>query len=486
MTIPSETLDLSPKAVEIPPVCCFDLDGTVIETDLLYESLISLAKHHPGQLLKVPFWLLQGRNALKERLAERIDLRAELLPYRQPVLDLIGELRERGCRIVLATASHRKLAEAVAGHLGVFDEVLATDDTVNLKGKAKAALLKEKYGFNVLYAGDSKADLQVWSEVRQAVLVGSEKLEAEIPDSCEVVCRIPVQRGEWKDYRKALRPHHWSKNVLLLLPLLLAHEHHAIAWLRSLFGLMLFSFAASGIYVFNDLLDLQSDRMHPWKRRRPLASGLIPIQHGIFMFLPLLIVPIAVGWLTLGKMFSLAVATYCAISIAYTMSWKRRVLVDVFVLTGFYGIRIITGAAVNHTYLSHWFLIFAMFFFFSLAIAKRFSELMHAKDLVKGKHSGRGYRLEDSQLLAMVGVASSFCAVIIFSLYCHAPEISGLYPHSGRLLLIAPLLLYWLLRMWLRAVRGELDEDPVALAMHDRVSYLVGFACAICVALSVY
>jgi 4-hydroxybenzoate polyprenyltransferase/phosphoserine phosphatase len=486
MATPCKVLDSSPKATEIPPVCCFDLDGTVLETDLLYESLISLSKQHPEQLLKVPLWLLQGLKILKARLAERIELATESLPYRQPILDLIAELRELGCRIVLATASHRKLAEAVAAHLGVFDEVVATDDTANLKGRTKAALLEERYGSHILYAGDSKADLHVWSGVRQAVVVGGEKLAARVAESCEVVRRIPVQHGGWKDYQKALRPHHWSKNVLLLLPLLLAHEHHAMAWLRSLFGVLLFSLAASGIYIFNDLLDLPSDRMHPWKRRRPLASGLIPIEHGLLMFIPLLLGPIVLGWASLGGMFSLALAAYCAVSIAYTISWKRQVLADVFVLTGFYGFRIITGAAINRTYLSHWFLIFAMFFFFSLAIAKRFSELMHAKELVNGSNSGRGYRLEDSQLLSMVGVASSFCAVIIFSLYCHAPEISGLYPHSGRLLLIAPLLLYWLLRMWLRAIRGELDEDPVALAMHDRVSYIVGLACAICIVLSVY
>lgn len=486
MTTPCQALHPASQAAEPPLVCCFDLDGTVIETDLLYESLILLAKQHPEQLLKVPLWLLQGRNVLKARVAERVELAAELLPYRQSILELIDELRERGCRIALATASHRRLAEAVAAHLGVFDEVMATDGAVNLKGSAKAALLNEKFGSNVLYAGDSNADLQVWSEVRQAVVVGSEQLAARAAESCEVVRRIPIEHGTWQDYRRAMRPHHWAKNVLLLLPLLLAHEHHVIAWLRALFGIVLFSFAASGIYIFNDLLDLQSDRRHPWKRRRPLASGLIPIQHGMLMCIPLLVAPIALGWLCLGPMFALALSSYCLVSIAYTMNWKRLVLADVFVLTGFYGIRIITGAAINHTYLSHWFLIFSMFFFFSLAIAKRFSELVHAKELVRATNSGRGYRLEDSQLLAMVGIASSFCAVIIFSLYCHAPEISGLYPHSGRLLLIAPLLLYWLLRMWLRAVRGELNEDPVALAMHDRVSYLVGFACAICIVSSIY
>jgi len=486
MSTVSETLELSPNAAEVLPVCCFDLDGTVVETDLLYESVILFAKQHPSQLLKLPIWLLQSRNKLKERVAEQVELRPECLPYRPAILHLIRDLRDLGCRIVLATASHKLLADAVAAHLGIFDEVLASGSTVNLKGAAKAALLREKFGDDILYAGDSKADLPVWSTVRRAVVVGSDKLAAEVPESCEVVRHISVNHGEWKHYRKALRPHHWSKNILLLLPLLLAHEHHLTAWLRVFLGVVLFSLAASGIYIFNDLLDLQSDRMHPWKRLRPLASGLVPIQHGILMFLPLLLGPIAIGWLILGKMFSLSLAAYCLISIAYTMSWKRHVLVDVFVLTGFYGIRILTGAAINHTYLSHWFLIFATFFFFSLAIAKRFSELLHAKKLVEATNSGRGYRLEDSQLLQMVGIASSFCAVIIFSLYCHAPEITLLYPHSGRLLLIAPLLLYWLLRMWLRATRGELNEDPVALAMHDRMSYLIGVACSICIILSVY
>ena len=198
----------------------------------------------------------------------------------------------------------------------------------------------------------------------------------------------------------------------------------------------------------------------------------------------LLVLAIGLGALWLGYRFALATAFYCVLSLAYSAWLKRKPLADVFVLTSFYGIRIVTGALINRTALSYWFLIFSMFFFFSLALAKRYSELMHAHELVRSGTSGRGYHAEDSNLLLTMGVASAFAAVIVFSFYTRSPEVMALYPAPGPLLMIVPLLLYWLVRVWLQAGRGELKDDPVTLAMRDPMSYAIGAACLLCILLT--
>jgi len=466
----------------IAQVVCVDLDGTLIATDLIWESLLELIKGRPLALLLAPFWLLRGRAYLKEQFAKTTSIEPHKLPYRQEVLHMIEGLKRQGANhVVLATASHEQLAKSVAAHLGIFDEVLATADGRNLKGKAKAEALQARFGNDFLYIGDSEADLPVWAVARQGIVVGSKELAQRAAAVTEIREVVEVESAGWKTYWQALRPHHWSKNVLLLLPLVLAHRWSASAWARTLFGVLLFGLAASAIYILNDLLDLPSDREHPWKRRRPFASGRLSIAQGIAMAPVLLVCAVGMGWYWLGTLFAGAVLCYCALSLAYSLVLKRKALADVFVLTSFYGIRIVTGALITRTPLSDWFLIFSMFFFFSLALAKRYSELKHAGELVDSGNSGRGYRAEDSLLLSTMGVASAFASVIVFSFYTRSPEVSRLYPHPEPLLLISPLLLYWLVRVWLQAGRGELKDDPVTLAMRDPMSYIVGLACVLCI-----
>lgn len=461
---------------------CVDLDGTLIATDLIWESVLELTRSHPLMLLLLPFWLLRGRAYLKQRLSEVVSINPQSLPYRSDVLQLIAKLKQEGAQqVVLATASHERLATDIAAHLGIFDETLATDSGLNLKGAAKAQALNARFGRDFLYIGDSTADLPVWAAANQGIVVGSKSLARRAAAFTELREIVEVKPASWRSYWHAIRPHHWSKNALLLLPLVLAHRWNPRAWLLTLLGVFLFSLAASAIYVINDLLDLPSDREHPWKCRRPFASGRLSILTGMAMAPALLLCGVGAGWLCIGVRFALIVFCYCALSLTYSLALKRKPLADVFVLTSFYGIRIVTGALITLTPLSSWFLIFSMFFFFSLALAKRYSELMHAASLLDSGNSGRGYRAEDSPLLLTMGVSSAFAAVIVFSFYTRSPEVSRLYPHPQPLLLIAPILLYWLVRVWLQAGRGELKEDPVTLAMRDPMSYIVGFACVLCI-----
>jgi len=468
------------------PVLCVDLDGTLIRGNVLWECLLALLKTRPSALLRIPFWLLSGRAALKRQLAARGHLDPARLPYRQQVVDFLRQEKAAGRRIALVTAADRELAESVARYLGLFDEVHASDGQVNLKGVNKAGLLAEHFadaGFD--YIGDSAADVEVWRNSRAAYVVGTEARAEQAAAVTEVKGTILEARASFRTsfhtWISALRGHHWAKNLLLFLPLALSHNLAFEPVLRTLAGFALFGFCASGLYILNDLLDLHSDREHPWKKERPFAAGEISIAEGLLASFVLLSAAVGMGFL-LDVLFGLALLGYAALTTLYSLYFKKIALIDVFVLSSFYSFRILAGALISGTPLSQWFLAFSMFFFLSLSMAKRYSELLHAFDLVRGGNSGRGYHTGDRELLLSLGVGSSFAAVVIFSLYVHSPEVRLLYSSPESLFLLCPIVLYWLSRTWLMAHRGELKEDPVTLAIRDPVSYGVAIASAAVIA----
>ncbi len=466
------------------PVLCVDLDGTLIRGNLLWECVLLLAKARPAKLLWLPLWLMSGRAHLKRRLAERVHLDPARLPYRQEVVDLLRQERAEGRRTVLVTAADRGLADSVARYLGLFDEVHGSDDEKNLKGADKAAFLQQRFsecGFD--YVGDSAADREVWRKARGAYVVGNDLRSQQAREGTPVKAVFADPPRSFSSWVNALRGHHWAKNLLLFLPLALSHKLGVAPILRTLCGFLLYGSCASGLYILNDLLDLHSDRDHPWKKARPFASGEISIPQGLFASLLLLSIAMGFGF-ALKPGFGLALLGYAGLTMWYSLTLKRVALLDVFVLSSFYSFRIIAGAIISKTPLSQWFLAFSLFFFLSLAVAKRYSELVHAKDLINSGKSGRGYREDDRELLLSLGIGSSFAAVIILSLYVHSQEVRVLYSSPEFLFLLCPIILYWLSQIWLLAHRGELRDDPVTLAVHDRVSYLVAFAAALVIAAS--
>jgi 4-hydroxybenzoate polyprenyltransferase len=268
---------------------------------------------------------------------------------------------------------------------------------------------------------------------------------------------------------------------LLFLPLALSHNLAVEPLVRTFIGFALFGLCASGLYILNDLLDLHSDREHPWKKERPFAAGEISIPGGLLASLILLTSALGLGFL-LDVQFGLALVGYATLTMLYSFYFKKIALLDIFVLSSFYSFRILAGALISGTPLSQWFMAFSLFFFLSLAMAKRYSELLHASDLVMTGNSGRGYHAGDRELLLSLGVGSSFSAVVIFSLYVHSPDVRLLYSSPEFLFLLCPIVLYWLSRTWLLAHRGELKEDPVTLAIRDPVSYAVAVAAAFVIA----
>jgi 4-hydroxybenzoate polyprenyltransferase/phosphoserine phosphatase len=454
-------------------VLCVDLDGTLVRTDLLWECIVALPKAQPLAFLLAPAWLLRGRARFKEELGRRAKLDVTTLPYRKDVLSFLQGQHEQGRPVALVTAAENSLAERVADHLGVFDRVYGSRDGRNLKGQEKAALLQREFGERGYeYVGDSRADLPAWKGSRTGYVVGNERLARRVRTVTPVE-RVfengPASAGAWL---RVMRAHHWTKNLLLFLPLLLAHHLGLRPLLATATGFLLFSLCASGVYIVNDLLDLHSDRAHPWKAKRPFASGETSIAAGLLISSLLTAGSIGLGFL-LSPKFGAVLLLYIVMTFWYSLQLKRVLLVDVFVLSSFYSVRIWAGSLIAAVPLSDWFLVFSLFFFLSLAMAKRYSELVHAGELAESGNSGRSYIEGDRALLMHLGIGSSFAAVVILALYAHSQEFLLLYRRPEPLLLTCPVILYWLSRVWLKAHRGELYEDPLTLSIRDPVTYVV-------------
>lgn len=472
-----------PAPVQQLPLCV-DCDGTLLRTDLLHESVFLLLKSSWSSLLRLPLWLLRGRAHLKQQVAERVTVDAASLPYNEEVVALVKQARAEGRTTVLATASPRRQAQQVADHLGLFDQVLATDGDENLKGPHKAAQLERLFGrAGFVYVGDSRADLPVWAASGGAVVVSaSGTLEHEASKLAPVVQTIRPAGASISTYLRAIRVHQWLKNLLVFIPLLAAHKAggtpEALAAVLAFFA---FGLCASAVYVINDLLDLPADRAHPRKRERPFASGAIPIAHGVAM-VPLLLAGAAAIASQLPLAFWLTLGGYFLVTCLYSFWLKNQVIVDVMLLTTLYTLRIIAGGAATGIVPSFWLLAFSMSIFLSLAIVKRYSEMLMLIERNEVKATGRGYLVSDMPVLMSLGTAAGYAAVLILALYVNSPDVGALYPRQWALWMVLPPLLYWISRVWMKAQRGEMHDDPVVFAATDRQSWTL--AAVIALALS--
>jgi 4-hydroxybenzoate polyprenyltransferase/phosphoserine phosphatase len=465
---------------------CIDCDGTLISTDLLHESVFKLLKSNPLALLLLPAWAMQGKASLKARLAERVSVDPATLPYVDAVVELAQRARAEGRTVVLATASHARPAQAVADHLGIFDEVLATQSHSNLKSDAKGAALVQRYGEQGFdYVGDSNADLPVWRLARRSIVVSTnQRLIKKARAVSEVERVIEPPRPGWRDYLRALRLHQWLKNLLIFVPLFAAHRlQFGAEFSQAVLAFLSFGLCASAVYVLNDLLDLDSDRRHVRKRTRPFAAGLIPIWHGAGMVPLLLASSVALASL-LPWTFGAVLGAYFMCTLAYSLLLKRQVIVDVLVLAGLYTLRVIAGGAATLIVPSFWLLAFSMFIFLSLAMVKRYSEMLIVLQQQKEGAAGRGYLVQDLPVLMSVGTSSGLVAVLVFALYINNPETRSIYVQPLWLWLVPPLLLYWVSRVWMKAHRGEVDDDPVVFAIKDWQSLVIVTMAAVFFALA--
>lgn len=455
---------------------CVDLDGTLIKSDALFESVIQLIKYNPLLIFILPFWLMKGKPNLKEEINKRIDFNASALPYNYELIEYIKEQKVNGRKVILATASHISIAEKVANHLAIFDEVFATKEGYNLKSAKKASILSKEFGNGqYVYAGDAKADYNVWNEAAGAIVVSNNNSFIDTVQKKYNVEKAFYQKVNlFNKIIKQIRVYQWIKNILLFLPIILAHSLSNINELTNvIIGFFSFSISASFVYVLNDLLDLESDRSHPRKKNRPLASGDLPIQIGIALVPILFVIGVGLSFLLSFK-FQIILISYIIITTAYSFNLKKIPILDIIVLAILFTSRIVAGAFAANVYLSMWILAFSMFFFMNLAVLKRYTELLVMKKKKEIEAKGRGYTVEDMGLLLSIGPAAGFLSVLVFVLYINSNQATELYSEPLVLWLISPIFLYWISRIWHLSVRGMMTDDPIVFTGKDKVSYIVG------------
>jgi 4-hydroxybenzoate polyprenyltransferase/phosphoserine phosphatase len=450
-----------------------DLDGTLIATDLLWESTFQLLKQNMFYLFLLPIWALRGKGYLKHQISLRVAIDPAILPYRGDFISYLREEHGKGRRLVLATGAARRFAESIAAHLGVFDAVHATDENHNLTSTLKTRFLLETFGdAKFAYAGNSKADIPVFNAASEAIVVAPDRAAAKW-QRAHSARLFEAPKPSWKAFFKMLRAHQWMKNTLIFVPAILNHE--LTDWpvlLNAVIAFFAFSAAASAIYILNDLFDLPLDRQHARKRNRAFASGMFSIPFGL---------KIAIGLLVLSGLlatqlhwtFAAVLVVYLIATTAYSLSLKRMLLIDVLTLAGLYTLRILAGSAANQIEGSFWLLAFSSFFFLSLALVKRYVELQNTSLVEKNRIAGRGYRQADREVVAQCGVASAFAAALVLALYVNSDAVVSLYSYPWLIWPLCPIVLYLNIRIWILAHRGEMHDDPVVFIISDWRSQVV-------------
>lgn len=455
-----------------------DMDGTLVKSDLFVEAILQFLKQNPLNIFPFVLWLFRGIPYAKERIARQIRIDAVALPFEASLLDYLKQQKAQGRQLVLATASHRIYAEQVATHLGIFDSVLATDDTHNLKGSNKLAAIREATGEDAFtYAGDSTADSPIWAAAGSGIFVNAPSSEVAAARASGKDERIIHSRpSQWRAFLRSMRPHQYAKNALIFAPLFTSQQHLPISGIvASLLAFVCFSLCASGVYFLNDLVDLQADRQHISKRFRPLPAGDLSLQAGVIGAVALPATAFTLSLIFLPPNFTLVLVAYLVITMAYSFWLKQIATADVMVLALLYTLRVIAGSAATGIVLSSWFLAFSMFIFVSLGYLKRYIEVA-AAPVDDTTIQGRDYSHADSETMFSLGVANITAAVVILALYINSPEVKNIYRTPEILWLLCLLLLYWGNRIWVGARRGRVADDPVLFALRDRISLMVGGA----------
>ena len=413
-----------------------DLEGVLIKTNLLLESIFILVKKNPLFIFPILYWLIKGR--IKEEVAQRTELEITLLPYNEKLLDFLKSEAKNKRRLILISNADEKFTQKIATHLGIFQEIITTSPESDLT-------------------------------------------------SYERLTPLPLQekRNNILIFLKAIRFHQWIKNFLVFIPIFAAHKY--FDWQKLLYAALAFisiSLCASAIYVINDLLDLEVDRTHQDKKKRPLASGLFPIAFGLIISPLFLGVAFSLSLATLPDSFSLILLLYLFSSILYSFLLKSKMVVDVLILAGLYTLRIFAGSQATGVQASFWMLVFSAFIFLSLAFVKRAVDLYSLINSDDQDIKGRGYLVSDLGLVQMMGIGSGYLSVLVILLYLHDKNTTLIYSNPQILWLLSPILLFWINRIWLLSSRGVIHSDPIIFAIKDKTSWITAILLGIVVLIS--
>ena len=465
------------------PVLCIDLDGTLLATDTFLESIILLLKRNPFFVFLLPLWAWKGTAYLKHQVTKRIRLDVSSLPYRQNIISFITEEFHKGRTLVLATGSDQQIAEAVGTHLDIFSEIIGSDGVTNFVGPNKRRRLEARFGLRGFdYIGNASVDLEVWKSAQGALVASSStSLLQQTAEHTPILHCFPTPRTSFANILKAMRIHQWIKNILIFLPLAAAQRIlDPTLLIPACLAFLCFSLCASGLYLFNDLLDLPADRRHPKKKERPFASGTLSIHLGLFGHPVLILGSFFLAWISLPSSFLIILIFYALTTITYSIYLKKLMMVDVLTLAGLYTLRVLAGGVAVGIPVSSWLLAFSLFFFLSLAFAKRHGELQIRKVSTYQGIERRAYIGGDKEILGTMGTISGYMSVLVLALYINGQEVASSYHNPEILWLTCPLLLYWVSRTWILAHRGNLDDDPLVVAFRDPRSYVIALIMGIC------
>jgi 4-hydroxybenzoate polyprenyltransferase and related prenyltransferases len=448
-----------------------DLDGTLVKGDLLVECAISAFNDDLRGMASTLVRYGLNKAAIKAKLAEAPDFDPHYLPYDDRVLALIRAARAEGRAVYLASAADARLVSQIADHLCLFDGWFASNGSINLSGRAKRARLVEAFGEGGFdYVGNAMVDVPVWKGAAQGYAVRAPaaafRAMRRVGQPLRVVAQDKASPSVWL---RQLRVHQYVKNALVFVPMLLSAQFTELTLVRSLCAFFAFSLIASAVYIVNDIVDLHADRRHPSKRARPIASGQVPIGSALIVSIAMLTSGLLTGamvsWPLFGVLFG-----YFALTSAYSFVLKRKFLVDVLALSMLYAVRVIGGSAATGVAMSDWLLAFAVMFFTSLALIKRYTELAKRKDADLGDASNRNYKVSDMTMVMSMAVASAYVSIMVLALYFSSPAVNGSYRHPDLLWIICPIMLYWVGRMLMLAHRRLIHDDPVVFALRDRMS----------------
>ncbi|MEB2848299.1 UbiA family prenyltransferase [Endobacterium cereale] len=469
-----------PVSQDLLPIVV-DLDGTLVLSDTLHETAAIALFRNPLGLTRSLATLAKGRHMLKAALAREVDVTDEILPLREDLVKWLREKASEGHELHLCSAADQTIVDKVAQRVGIFASATGSAST-NLKGKAKAAYLAERFPDGFFYAGDHAVDMPVWQASQGIVLAGvSEQVERRAKSLGKpVIKEFQTPSLTPKEFIKAIRIHHWTKNVLMFVPLILAHEWTNISLiLHTVLAFCCLLAVTSATYLLNDIADLNADRQHWSKRNRALASGRMSIRFGFTLAGCLLLG----GFITASLLsweFASVLLAYLVITGSYSLGLKRVPLLDTLIIGLLFTTRLIMGTTLLDNPRPAWLLTFALFFFFSLATAKRHTEIVRAASSGASSLKSRGYELEDAALTLALGVGAAIASLVVFMIFVLQELTPGFaYARPELLTGISILLSIWLGRIWLLSHRGQMNDDPVSFAIRDRVSLGLGIVVAL-------
>lgn len=455
-------------------ILAVDLDNTLIKTDMSFETLVFVIKNNPLLILKVLYiFILKGKSFAKKYLFENSNIDINDFKINPDIIDFIKKNKKKYIKVILISGSRHEIVRKFYDHTDIFDEYHGSDDNINLVGANKINFINSNYNkITFDYIGDSKKDIPIWKHCGHALIVSSDSLLSKLRDT-NIPVEIISQNYEptLNDFFYLLRVHHWIKNILLFIPMLLAHEITQLNIIILLLAFFSYSLIASSIYILNDLVDKKFDSIHTTKKHRPIASGKIQIINA----LSYTAITLAIGFLlalNVNFNFFLFTLSYFIIAVSYSIYLKDIIYLDLALLAIFFLSRILAGGFAVDISISIWFILFSMFFFLSMASIKRITEIQkYASNQIS--YTGRPYNKLSLRNLNIIGAISGAISMIVFVLYITSERSGILYSNNSYLYFAGIFLAYWLARVFYLTYNKKMHDDPIIFSMTDKISYLI-------------